>query len=89
MDHVAVVHFWAPSFKWAISLANLADMRKSPETISTPQQIAVAATGIIWSRYSVVINPVNYNLLSVNIFMAGTGLTQLYRKWKYVSCSVH
>lgn len=128
------IHFWAPSFKWGISIAkcvrgggvqkthrdrssamppshlvpctkltprtraahrafrplrpalagsrppnSIADMRKDPRLLSTPQQTAVAATGLIWSRYSTQIVPVNYNLLSVNIFMAATGLYQLYR----------
>jgi len=41
----------------------------------------VTATGIIWSRYSFVITPVNYNLFSVNAFMAVTGSYQLYRKF--------
>jgi hypothetical protein len=30
----------------------------------------VTATGVIWSRYSTQITPVNYNLLTVNFFMA-------------------
>nr|CCA17801.1 CSH putative [Albugo laibachii Nc14] len=77
------IHFWAPAFKWGISLANIADMRRSPETISLPQQIAITATGVIWSRYSLVITPKNWNLFSVNVFMAGTGLSQLYRKATY------
>lgn len=73
------VHFWAPTIKWAISLANLADMRRSPETISVAQQTAVTATGLIWSRYSLIITPKNWNLFAVNVFMAGTGLVQFYR----------
>lgn len=32
------VHFWAPSFKWGISLANIADYNRPPELISVPQQ---------------------------------------------------
>ena len=48
--------------------------------ISTPQNTALAVTGIIWSRYATQITPVNYNLLSVNIFVAATGLYQLARK---------
>ncbi|MBA0778407.1 hypothetical protein Gotri_006274 [Gossypium trilobum] len=52
------VHFWAPTFKWGISIANVADFAKPPEKLSYPQQIAVTATGIIWSRYSTVITPV-------------------------------
>ncbi|CEG44351.1 mitochondrial pyruvate carrier 2-like [Plasmopara halstedii] len=77
------VHFWAPTFKWAISIANIADMRRSPEHISVAQQAAVTATGLIWSRYSLVITPKNWNLFAVNVFMAGTGLTQFYRKFTY------
>jgi hypothetical protein len=33
-----IVHFWAPTIKWAISLANLADMRRPAENISVAQQ---------------------------------------------------
>ena len=47
---------------------------------------AVAATGIIWARYSTQIVPVNYNLLSVNLFMAVTGSYQLYRIFTCVLC---
>ncbi|KAK8607800.1 hypothetical protein V6N13_023251 [Hibiscus sabdariffa] len=90
------IHFWAPTFKWGISIANVADFTKPPEKLSYPQQIAVTCTGVIWSRYSTVITPTwfvsdsrslcdfkmqkNWNLFSVNIVMAGTGLYQLARK---------
>ncbi|KAG2577480.1 hypothetical protein GQ55_6G069100 [Panicum hallii var. hallii] len=74
------IHFWAPTFKWGISIANIADFAKPPEKISYPQQIAVTCTGLIWSRYSLVITPKNWNLFSVNVAMAGTGLYQLSRK---------
>ncbi|RLM48912.1 mitochondrial pyruvate carrier 4-like [Panicum miliaceum] len=74
------VHFWAPTFKWGISIANIADFAKPPEKISYPQQVAVACTGVVWSRYSMVITPKNWNLFSVNVAMAGTGLYQLSRK---------
>ncbi|GAB4846094.1 Mitochondrial pyruvate carrier 4 [Ancistrocladus abbreviatus] len=77
------IHFWAPTFKWAISIANVADFSKPPEKLSYPQQIAVTATGLIWSRYSLVIIPKNWNLFCVNIAMAGTGLYQLTRKLKH------
>ncbi|KAK2447927.1 mitochondrial pyruvate carrier [Trifolium repens] len=74
------IHFWAPTFKWGISIANIADFAKPPEKLSYPQQIAVTATGLIWSRYSTVITPKNWNLFSVNVAMAGTGIYQLSRK---------
>uniref|UniRef100_A0A7I4E811 Mitochondrial pyruvate carrier n=1 Tax=Physcomitrium patens TaxID=3218 RepID=A0A7I4E811_PHYPA len=57
------IHFWAPTFKWGISIANVSDFSMPPEAISYPQQIAVAASGLIWSRYSMVIVPVCLFLL--------------------------
>ncbi|XP_061340778.1 mitochondrial pyruvate carrier 4 isoform X2 [Gastrolobium bilobum] len=56
---------------------------KPPEKLSYPQQIAVTATGLIWSRYSTVITPKNWNLFSVNVAMAGTGIYQLSRKLRH------
>ncbi|KAJ8468095.1 hypothetical protein OPV22_030647 [Ensete ventricosum] len=77
------IHFWAPTFKWGISIANVADFAKPPEKISYPQQVAVSCTGLIWSRYSTVITPKNWNLFSVNVAMAGTGIYQLARKIRH------
>jgi hypothetical protein len=77
------IHFWAPTFKWGITFANIADFQRPAELISYPQQIAVTATGLIWSRFSTQITPVNYNLLAVNFFMAITGIYQLQRKVRH------
>ncbi|KAF8391620.1 hypothetical protein HHK36_023926 [Tetracentron sinense] len=74
------IHFWAPTFKWGISIANIVDFSKPPEKLSYPHQIVVACSGVIWSRYSTVITPKNWNLLAVNASMAGTGMYQLARK---------
>ena len=40
---------------------------------------ALAVTGIIWAKYSMVVIPKNYNLLFVNVFVASTGIYQLSR----------
>ena len=56
-------------------------MARPVENVSTGQQIAISATGLLFTRLSFVVVPVNYNLASVNVFMAGTGLVQLYRKY--------
>ncbi|XP_053991840.1 uncharacterized protein LOC128883475 [Hylaeus volcanicus] len=77
------IHFWAPTFKWGITLANLADMGCSPQKISWETQLAITATGLIWSRFSLVITPKNWNLFSVNVLMAGSGMYQLFRVYKY------
>ena len=52
------IHFWAPTFKWGITLANVADFWRPADKISYPQQTAVTATGLIWSRFSTQITPV-------------------------------
>lgn len=38
---ILAVHFWAPTFKWGISIANIADFSKPPEKISYPQQVGM------------------------------------------------
>merc|ERR1712166_103714 len=75
------IFFWAPTFKWMITFANVGDMKKPAENISVNQQIAIFATGAIWSRYSMVITPVNYNLMIVDIFMGASAGVQLFRKY--------
>ncbi|KAA0193831.1 Mitochondrial pyruvate carrier [Fasciolopsis buskii] len=81
-DHPAgpkTIFFWAPTFKWALVIAGISDMTRPVEKVSTYQSVALTATGLIWSRYSLVIIPKNWNLFSVNIFLAFTGLYQLGR----------
>ena len=77
------VHFWAPTTKWLISLANLSDLYRPVESISLPQQAAISTTGIIWSYYATQVIPFNTNLLTVNVFMAGTGLWHISRIVKH------
>jgi hypothetical protein len=53
LDHPAgpkTVFFWAPTMKWGLVIAGLADINRPPEKISTGQQCALAATGFIWAR---------------------------------------
>ncbi|TNN15021.1 putative mitochondrial pyruvate carrier 2 [Schistosoma japonicum] len=85
-DHPAgpkTIFFWAPTFKWLLVIAGLADINRPVQNVSLYQSAALAATGLIWSRYSMVIIPKNYNLLSVNAFVALTGLYQLARIAKH------
>ncbi len=44
------IHFWAPTFKWNLSIANLADYARPVEMVSTAQQFALISTGMIWTR---------------------------------------
>lgn len=77
------VFFWAPMFKWGLVIAGLADMTRPAEKLSTSQSAVLTATGLIWSRYSLVIIPKNWNLFCVNFFVGSAGASQLYRIWRY------
>ncbi|KAK4299907.1 hypothetical protein Pmani_027861 [Petrolisthes manimaculis] len=77
------VFFWAPCFKWGLVIAGLGDLTRPAEKLSASQSGALAATGTIWSRYSLVIYPRNWNLFAVNVFVACTGIYQLLRIYKY------
>ncbi|PWA31491.1 hypothetical protein CCH79_00002633 [Gambusia affinis] len=77
------VFFWAPMFKWGLVMAGLADMTRPADKLSTSQSAVLTATGLIWSRYSLVIIPKNWNLFAVNFFVGSAGASQLYRIWNY------
>ncbi|XP_014900982.1 mitochondrial pyruvate carrier 2b [Poecilia latipinna] len=77
------VFFWAPVFKWGLVMAGLADMARPADKLSTSQSAVLTATGLIWSRYSLVIIPKNWNLFAVNFFVGSAGASQLYRIWNY------
>ncbi|KAL4384975.1 hypothetical protein GQ457_15G024440 [Hibiscus cannabinus] len=82
------VFFWAPTFKWAINIANVVDISTKPaETVSYPTQAGssiiffpLACSGLIWAKYSTVITPKNWNLFGVSIAMAATASYQISRK---------
>uniref|UniRef100_A0A336L9Q6 Mitochondrial pyruvate carrier n=1 Tax=Culicoides sonorensis TaxID=179676 RepID=A0A336L9Q6_CULSO len=77
------VFFWAPCFKWGLVVAGLSDLRRPADQLSINTSASLLATGIIWSRYSLVIIPKNYALFSVNVFVALTQMIQLYRAWDF------
>ncbi|XP_032522442.1 mitochondrial pyruvate carrier 2-like isoform X2 [Danaus plexippus] len=81
-EHAAgpkTIFFWAPAFKWGLVMAGLGDLTRPVESLSIPQSASLAATGIIWSRYSLVIIPKNYSLFAVNVFVAITSVYQISR----------
>nr|XP_027193802.1 mitochondrial pyruvate carrier 2-like [Dermatophagoides pteronyssinus] len=73
------VFFWAPAIKWSLVIAGISDIARPVENLSIGQTISLTATGLIWSRYSLVIIPKNWSLFSVNFFVATTQITQLCR----------
>ncbi|XP_014606365.1 PREDICTED: mitochondrial pyruvate carrier 2-like [Polistes canadensis] len=77
------VFFWAPIFKWGLVIANIGDINRPAETISLSQTASLMLTGAIWSRYSLVIKPKNYNLFSVNAFTSVTSTYLFGRRMLY------
>lgn len=77
------IFFWAPAFKWGLVVASIRDISRPADKISPAQTAALAATGVIWSRYSLVIIPKNWSLFSVNVFVALTNLYHLFRVYNY------
>uniref|UniRef100_A0A915Q1R4 Mitochondrial pyruvate carrier n=1 Tax=Setaria digitata TaxID=48799 RepID=A0A915Q1R4_9BILA len=64
------IFFWAPTMKWCLVLAGIADLKRPAEKLSFYQNTALFITGLIWTRYSFAIRPINYNLASVNFFVS-------------------
>ena len=69
--------------KWSLVIAGLSDLSRPAEALSVSQSGALAATGIIWARYSTQIIPKNWSLFAVNLFVGATGLVQLGRIWNH------
>ncbi|XP_035453266.1 mitochondrial pyruvate carrier 2 isoform X1 [Spodoptera frugiperda] len=85
-DHPAgpkTIFFWAPACKWSLVIAGLGDINRPVEKLSVRQCSSLAITGIIWSRYSLIIIPKNLSLFAVNVFVALTNVYQLGRVYKY------
>ncbi|KAG6332606.1 hypothetical protein ID866_6484 [Astraeus odoratus] len=86
MNHPAgpkTVFFWAPLMKWGLVAAGLKDLNRPADKLSVSQNVALACTGFIWVRYSLVITPINYSLAAVNFFVGSTGLVQLGRIFQH------
>ncbi|KAI9889956.1 MAG: Mitochondrial pyruvate carrier 2 [Vezdaea aestivalis] len=76
---VKTVHFWAPVMKWALVITGISDFYRPPEKLSLTQNIALTGTGIIWTRWCLIIKPKNYLLAAVNFFLGCVGLVQVGR----------
>ncbi|PFH57678.1 hypothetical protein XA68_14706 [Ophiocordyceps unilateralis] len=73
------VHFWAPVMKWALVLAGISDFARPAEKLSFTQNFALTCTGLIWTRWCLIIKPKNYLLAAVNFFLGIVGVIQLTR----------
>jgi len=76
------VHFWAPMSKWLISGASFMDLDRPTDKVSITQYTALTLTGLFFSRYAMLVTPINYMLCSVNIALFGSSSYHLGRKIK-------
>jgi Mitochondrial pyruvate carriers len=76
------LHFWAPMSKWFISGASFFEFNRPTDKISLPQYTALTLTGMFFTRYALLVTPVNYTLCSVNVALFVSSLWHLTRKIK-------
>jgi Mitochondrial pyruvate carriers len=74
------VHFWAPLSKWLISGASFLDLHRPTDKISIAQYSALTATGFFFTRYALLVKPVNYMLCAVNFALFTSSAWHLGRK---------
>jgi hypothetical protein len=66
--------------KWLISGASFMDLYRDTDKISIAQYSALTFTGLFFSRYSLLVTPINYTLCSVNVALFGSSAWHLGRK---------
>jgi Mitochondrial pyruvate carriers len=76
------VHVWAPMSKWMISGASFFEWDRPTDRISLPQYAALTLTGFFFTRYALLVTPINYTLCSVNIALFLSSGYHLGRKIK-------
>merc|ERR1719201_745252 len=76
------IHPWPPMTKLMISGTSLLELDRPTDKISLSQYSALTLTGLIFSRYGMVVTPINYPLTSVNILLFGSSAWHLGRKIK-------
>ena len=80
---VKTVHFWGPVFNWGFVLAALSDMGKSPDMISGKMTAVLAVYSMLFMRFSYMVQPRNYLLLSCHFCNECAQLYQGFRKFRY------
>jgi hypothetical protein len=68
--------------KWLISGASFLDLDRPTDKISLAQYTALTATGFFFTRYSLLVIPINYTLCSVNVALFLSSGWHLGRKIK-------
>jgi hypothetical protein len=62
--------------KWGLATITFSQMTLPVEQISAQSNTALMCTGILWTRWSMIIVPANPLLASCNAFLAAGGIPQ-------------
>ncbi|KAL8877863.1 MAG: hypothetical protein Q9198_004208, partial [Flavoplaca austrocitrina] len=73
--------------QWALVLAGVSDFARPAEKLSLVQNLALTATGAIWTRWCLIIKPRNILLAAVNFFLGCVGVVQVTRILRWQSQS--
>ena len=79
IESIAGATLLTPGKQWAIVLAGVSDFFRPVEVLSLQQNLALMATGAIWTRWCMIIKPRNVFLATVNFFLFCVGATQVSR----------
>ncbi|KAI9852813.1 MAG: Mitochondrial pyruvate carrier 2 [Thelocarpon superellum] len=69
--------------KWALVLTGVSDFYRPADKLSLTQNVALTATGAIWTRWCFIIKPKNMLLAAVNFFLGCVGSVQVFRILSY------
>lgn len=69
--------------QWGLVLAGVSDFFRPAQNLSLQQNLALMATGAIWTRWCLIIKPRNVFLATVNFFLFCVGTTQVTRVFLY------
>ena len=72
----------APMSKVFISGASMLDLNRPTDKISLPQYAALTATGFFFTRYALLVTPINYTLCAVNVALFLSSFWHFGRKIK-------
>ncbi|GBP21505.1 Mitochondrial pyruvate carrier 2 [Eumeta japonica] len=70
-------------------MASLEDYRRPLDKVSTTQSATLAATGFIWTRYCLIIRPINYSLSVCNFMLGVANGFQCVRAYRHQKALVH
>lgn len=64
-------------------MASIDEYRRPLDRVSCRQTATLAATGLIWTRYCLVIRPINYSLAICNFMLGVANSAQCVRAYRF------